>query len=426
MLVQGTVLDAGRGPHQRPGPRRGRALVRDLVPRDDGVGAGGHPRDARRQRVVGGYRGRAPGGRAAPRGARGSRRDRHRSRPPAPRRGGRGSARRRDGPARRESVRERLARCGGGRGSPRSSTHRRVPTSSASSRRSRRRPARDRRRAARAARRRRSRPAWPSSPSTIRRPTSSTARSSASWSRCSTRSKDDDTVKVVVFQSADPDFFLMHGDVEGILAMPRAARRPCSRSSPTWRRRRSNGCRRAGSSPSVRSTARRGEGAPSSSSRSTCASGRRARSWGNPRSAMGILPAAGGTARLPHVVGRSRALDLLLTGARRRGRRGTRDGVARRRRSRRSRCATYALAQALKVGEHACGVHRLGQARRQRDVAARGRRGPGGGDRCVPATHRAGRARRAGCDASWPPVARPATARHERMAEIMTATTEES
>src|SRR4051812_12370816 len=30
----------------------------------------------------------------------------------------------------------------------------------------------------------------------------------------------DDRARVAVFSSADPDFFLMHGDVHGILAMP--------------------------------------------------------------------------------------------------------------------------------------------------------------------------------------------------------------
>ena len=35
---------------------------------------------------------------------------------------------------------------------------------------------------------------------------------------------------------------------------------------------------------------------------------------GQPEVAMGILPGAGGTARWPRLVGRSRALDILLTG----------------------------------------------------------------------------------------------------------------
>ncbi len=35
---------------------------------------------------------------------------------------------------------------------------------------------------------------------------------------------------------------------------------------------------------------------------------------GQPEVAMGILPGAGGTARLPHLLGRSRALDVILTG----------------------------------------------------------------------------------------------------------------
>ena len=34
------------------------------------------------------------------------------------------------------------------------------------------------------------------------------------------RFENDDEVRVAVFASADPDFFLMHGDVRGILSMP--------------------------------------------------------------------------------------------------------------------------------------------------------------------------------------------------------------
>ena len=35
---------------------------------------------------------------------------------------------------------------------------------------------------------------------------------------------------------------------------------------------------------------------------------------GQPEVAMGILPGAGGTARLPHLLGRSRALEVILSG----------------------------------------------------------------------------------------------------------------
>src|ERR1700722_13049862 len=34
------------------------------------------------------------------------------------------------------------------------------------------------------------------------------------------RAERDPAIRVLLFSSADPDFFLMHGDVEGILAMP--------------------------------------------------------------------------------------------------------------------------------------------------------------------------------------------------------------
>ncbi len=38
----------------------------------------------------------------------------------------------------------------------------------------------------------------------------------------------DGTARVVVFSSADPDFFLMHGDVHGILAIPTGPRTPAT------------------------------------------------------------------------------------------------------------------------------------------------------------------------------------------------------
>jgi enoyl-CoA hydratase/carnithine racemase len=38
----------------------------------------------------------------------------------------------------------------------------------------------------------------------------------------------DDAARVVVFTSADPDFFLMHGDVHGILAIPPGDHEPAT------------------------------------------------------------------------------------------------------------------------------------------------------------------------------------------------------
>ncbi len=123
----------------------------------------------------------------------------------------------------------------------------------------------------------------------------------------------DDTVKVVVFQSADPDFFLMHGDVSAILAIPPGAPPPRAieaNPAATTFQRLSTG--RLLSIGAVDGAARGGGAEFLLALDVRIGSPRTV--VGQPEVPMGILPAAGGTARLPHVVGRSRALDLLLTG----------------------------------------------------------------------------------------------------------------
>lgn len=122
----------------------------------------------------------------------------------------------------------------------------------------------------------------------------------------------DDGVKVVVFQSADPDFFLMHGDVEGILTIPRGpAPSPATEpnaAAATFQRLATS---RLLSIAAVDGAARGGGAELLLALDVRIGSPRTI--VGQPEVPMGILPAAGGTARLPHVVGRSRALDLLLT-----------------------------------------------------------------------------------------------------------------
>jgi len=118
--------------------------------------------------------------------------------------------------------------------------------------------------------------------------------------------------RVVVFRSADPDFFLMHGDVRSILAAPRRAYRPASTpnvAAATFER--------LSTSPLVSigliDGAARGGGAEFL----TCLDfrfGTHRTVLGQPEVTMGILPGAGGTARLPRLLGRSRALDVILTG----------------------------------------------------------------------------------------------------------------
>jgi len=117
--------------------------------------------------------------------------------------------------------------------------------------------------------------------------------------------------RVVVFRSADPDFFLMHGDVRAILAAPRGRYRPAA--SPNVA---AATFQRLSASPVISiglvDGAARGGGAEFL----TCLDfrfGTPRTVLGQPEVAMGILPGAGGTARLPRLLGRSRALDIILS-----------------------------------------------------------------------------------------------------------------
>jgi enoyl-CoA hydratase/carnithine racemase len=117
-------------------------------------------------------------------------------------------------------------------------------------------------------------------------------------------------LKVVVVRSADPDFFVMHADVEMLRAMPvdrlpdepnlavvifeRLRRLPCVTIGVLDGAARGGGCEllcafdiRIGSSRSV---------------------------IGQPEVALGILPGGGGTVRWARTLGRAAALELLLTG----------------------------------------------------------------------------------------------------------------
>ena len=121
-----------------------------------------------------------------------------------------------------------------------------------------------------------------------------------------------DDVRVAVFSSADPDFFLMHGDVHGILAIPPGAPAPASApnvAAVTFERLHRSRFVTIG----VLDGAARGGGAEFLTALDLRYGSERA-VLGQPEVAMGILPGAGGTARLPHLLGRSRALHVILSG----------------------------------------------------------------------------------------------------------------
>jgi len=123
---------------------------------------------------------------------------------------------------------------------------------------------------------------------------------------------NDDGARVVVFSSADPDFFLMHGDVRGILAIPPGPHEPAVEpnvAAALFERLHRSSLVSIG----VVDGAARGGGAEFLAALDLRFGSERA-VLGQPEVAMGILPGAGGTARLPHLLGRARALEVILSG----------------------------------------------------------------------------------------------------------------
>ena len=151
----------------------------------------------------------------------------------------------------------------------------------------------------------------------------------------------DDDLRVCVFRSADPDFFLMHADVEALIAStpwPRATATEPNIAAATFERIHREPFVTIG----VLDGAARGGGCEFLSALDLRLGTPRS-VIGQPEVPLGILPGAGGTVRWARLVGRTQALELLLTG-RRHPRRGSprtrlaaRDPRSRRRRRRRPR-----------------------------------------------------------------------------------------
>lgn len=120
----------------------------------------------------------------------------------------------------------------------------------------------------------------------------------------------DDASRVVVFQSADEEFFIAHADVDLIRNLPLASERPTQlgffhaamermRTLPKVTIAKVEGCARGGGSEFLLSLDLR-----------FGAIGRCV--VGQPEVALGIIPGGGGTQRLPGLMGRGRALEVVL------------------------------------------------------------------------------------------------------------------
>ena len=122
----------------------------------------------------------------------------------------------------------------------------------------------------------------------------------------------DDRVRVVVFQSADPEFFIAHFDVEMILTFPTddPARRP-EKSSDFHLM-----CERVRNMPKatiVKLAGRAGGGGNEFAASCDMRYGVAGKTKINQMEvALGILPGGTGTQRLPRLVGRGRAMEICL------------------------------------------------------------------------------------------------------------------
>jgi enoyl-CoA hydratase/carnithine racemase len=125
------------------------------------------------------------------------------------------------------------------------------------------------------------------------------------------RCESDDAVKVVVFASDDPDFFIAHGDLNSMVSRegsPQPKGTELSFVHSTIDRFRTmskvtiakvaGAARGGGSEFALAMDMRFGVIGKSV--------------FGQPEALLGIIPGAGGTQRLPHLIGKARALEMIL------------------------------------------------------------------------------------------------------------------
>jgi enoyl-CoA hydratase/carnithine racemase len=125
------------------------------------------------------------------------------------------------------------------------------------------------------------------------------------------RCEADPDVRVLLFHSADPDFFVMHGDARAFVPMQVAPGTEVAAPDPTAALLERLHRSRLVSIAAIDGAAR-GGGAELVSALDLRIGGPRT-VFAQFEVAMGLLPGWGAPARLPHLLGRSRALDVLLT-----------------------------------------------------------------------------------------------------------------
>jgi len=124
--------------------------------------------------------------------------------------------------------------------------------------------------------------------------------------------EQDERVKVVVFESADPDFFIAHFDIEVLLASPIEGQLTRSENLNDFHLM----CERVRTMPKatiVKMAGRTGGGGNEFASSCDMRFGVRGKTIINQMEvALGILPGGSGTQRLPRLVGRGRAMEICL------------------------------------------------------------------------------------------------------------------
>ena len=124
----------------------------------------------------------------------------------------------------------------------------------------------------------------------------------------------DDSIRVVVFQSADPDFFIAHFDVNAILTFPSDTPAVKAETLSPFHMM----CERVRTMPKatiVKMAGRAGGGGNEFAASCDMRFGVRHKTIINQMEVpLGILPGGSGSQRLPRLVGRGRALEICLGG----------------------------------------------------------------------------------------------------------------
>ncbi len=119
----------------------------------------------------------------------------------------------------------------------------------------------------------------------------------------------DDAVRAVVLRSADPEWFIAHFDVEAILAFP------TDRPAPTELNAFHRMCETFRTMPKptiARIEGRVGGGGSELALSCDMRFATPDAIFSQPEVALGIIPGGGGTVRLPRLIGRGRALEVIL------------------------------------------------------------------------------------------------------------------